>query len=107
MFGPKHARAGDDTLVLRPAIYRNSDSGSTAATTQMVHWRGGGFNIGIYSGPRWSCGGYGGYYGGYRPYYGGYYGGGWGYPGSYYYPSYGYYSYPSYGYYGGGYHGCY
>lgn len=97
-------KAADEQSVMQPAVYRVDEG--TSATTQLARHRGGGgFSIGIYSGPGW---GYGGYYGGYsRPYYGGGYG--YGYPSGYYYsyPSYGYYSYPSYGYYSYPSHGYY
>lgn len=112
---PSQVMADDGRLVIQPAVHRVVDSGSTGATTQLVshRYRGGGFSIGIYSGPTWGYGGYGGGYGGgyyYRPSYGyGY--SGWSYPRGFHPGGY-YYSSPSYGYYGGygsnyGYYGCY
>jgi hypothetical protein len=104
--------ADDGAFVIRPAVYRTTEASAAGATTQLVNhrYRGGGFSIGIYSGPRWGYGGYGGgYY--YRPY-SGYGYSGWSYPRGFYPGGY-YYSSPGYGYYGGygsnyyGYYGCY
>jgi hypothetical protein len=116
------ANADDARFVGQPAVFRVGST-SGGVTTQLVNHRygGGGFSIGIYSGPRYGYGGYGGggYYGGgyggyYRPSYGyGYSPGFGGYPpgfnpGGYYYsaPSYGYGNYGYGGYYRGGW-GCY